>query len=84
MLSPADRLTAEIARVREVIERRREKWRDLLEANQDETTTFLLRGRIRECKELLALLAPAQPPTPDAAAGIVGFQPDHEHTERWS
>ncbi len=78
-LSPANLASLEIQTVKALIEQRLAKHRADLERDQDERTTTLLRGRIRECKEMLAELSasPAQAPTPfDDAVGMVGFPPD--------
>lgn len=77
-LSLAELHSRELLLVRQAIQLRLDKHRADLERDLDERTTTLVRGRIRECKELLALFdpAPAQAPTPfDDAVGMAGIQP---------
>lgn len=80
-LTLAELASRELGQVRALIEQRLAKHRADLERDQDEKTTTLLRGRIRESKELLAELnaSPAQAPTPfDDAVGMVGISPFYQ------
>lgn len=74
-LHPSITSSREVGEVRALLLERLARHRDDLERVQDETHTSLLRGRIREVKELLAQIAPATAPTPDAAVGFVGIEP---------
>ena len=84
MLSRADLHSPEIARLRDVLGERLESARATLEKDIDDPTTRLVRGRIRELKELLALIAPAKATGPHPAPVMGANWPDQPTNETWS